>query len=103
MAGLVTHWERRDGADREALGKAAFDLCRATRQRDGIRSSRYFWTGPDQIAMLTEADTMADFEQPAKPDQAMAIFALADLARETSVERWIDPRAGMEAYNVAGR
>jgi hypothetical protein len=103
MAGLVTHWERRDGADREALGQAAFALCRATRQVDGVKSSRFFWTGPDQVVILSEANTMADFDQASKPDQAEAIFALSDLARATATERWIDPRDGTEAYRVAGR
>ena len=103
MAGMVSHWERRDGSSREALGEAAFALCRASRQMDGVRSSRFFWTTPDEIAILTEAEHMADFDQPAKPDQAVAVFALADLARETSTERWIDPRDGQETYQIAGR
>lgn len=103
MAGIVTYWDRRDRADRAALGEAALSFCRATRQQDGVQACRFFWTGPDQVVVLTEAEAMADLDQPPKPDQAQALFGLADLARQTATERWLDPRAGQEAYRVAGR
>ena len=102
MAVLLSRWERRDGADREQLGIAAFALCRASRAQ-GAKACRFFWTGPDTVVILAEADTAHLFDDPAKPELAQAQFALADLARSTGTERWIDPRDGTTAYRTAGR
>ncbi|HZU73696.1 MAG TPA: hypothetical protein VE990_13080 [Acidimicrobiales bacterium] len=102
MAAALVRYERRDGADRAAMGVAAFNLCRAARHQ-GARSSRFFWTSADSIVILSEADSAHLFDDEPKPELAQALFALADLARQVSNERWIDPRDGESTYHTAGR
>ena len=100
-------WERRDSADRNALGNAALDLCRANRAIEGIRSNRFYWSGADAVVFLTDGETAAlnDLGDNAKitADQARAIFTLSDLAKATLSMRLAEPRAGEETYRRAGR
>ncbi len=103
MAVTLTKWERREGTDREELGNAAFVLCREQRARPGVTGCRFFWTNPDEVAVLAEAESAQVFDEPPKPEMTRALFHLSDLARQTVTERWIDPRDGMEAYRTAGR
>ena len=103
MAIQIGHWERRDGADREKLAMAALDLCRANRAVDGMRSVRFYWTGPDNIVLQSDAESFEVFDRPFGADSARAAFALSDLARATGSERWTDPRAGENVYRTAGR
>jgi hypothetical protein len=103
MAIIVGRWERRDGADLDAFGSAALAYCQAIRARDGVRTSRFFWTSPDQIVVQTEADSQQVFDQPPDATAAKALFALSDLARTSDTERWMDPRDGQRAYRSAGR
>jgi hypothetical protein len=49
------------------------------------------------------ADSPHFFDDEPKPEVAKALFAVADLARGISTERWIDPRDGEAAYRTAGR
>ena len=99
----LTVFERRDNADRDALGNAALALCRAVRARDGIRSSRFYWIGADNIAILTEGEAAALDAEDTRPELDRALFALTDLARGTTSWRLLEPRAGVEAYRRAGR
>ncbi len=103
MAITVGHWERRDSADRDAFGTAALQFCRAMKARGGVQSCRFFWTSPDAIAILTEAESARVFDEPPTRETAQALFALDDLARATGLERWLDPRDGTETYRLAGR
>lgn len=103
MAIMVGRWERRDNADREALGSAALAYCRAVKAREGVRSSRFFWLSSDRIVVQTEADSPLAFDQPPDGDSVKALFALSDLARSGDTERWMDPRDGQAAYRAAGR
>lgn len=103
MAIMVVHCERRDGADRAEMAEAAYSWCCALRGGEGIRNSRFFWVTPDRIAVLTEADALADLDRLPKPDTAAAMFHLADVARVTYQERWYDPEIGEETYRMAGR
>ncbi len=103
MAFLLQHCDRRDTADRAQFGEAAYGLCRALRGSDGIRNARFYWVNADRIVILTEAESMADFDRPPKPDAASALFRLADLARFTDEERWFDPGVGEDTYRMAGR
>lgn len=103
MAVNLTKFERRDGASREAVGTAALELCRRQRQVAGVTASRFFWTSADDIAVLTEAESAHAFDDAPKPELAAALFDLADLARQTDNERWIDPRDGISAHQTAGR
>ena len=103
MAFQLQHWDRRDMADRIGFGEAAYGLCQATRGSDGIQDSRFYWVSADRIAILTEAESMADFNRPPRPEAATAMFHLADLARLTDEERWFDPAVGEDTYRMAGR
>jgi hypothetical protein len=103
MAITVGRWERRDDADREALGNAAVAYCRAIKKQAGVRSSRFFWLTPDRIVIQSEADSQEVFDQPASGDAAKAVFALSDLARGYETERWMDPRDAEAVYRSAGR
>src|SRR5262249_17329958 len=103
MAIMLTKWERRESTDREALGNAAFVLCREQRARPGVTGCRFFWTNPDEVAVLAEAGAAPGFDEPPNHEMNTALFGLADIARQTVTERWIDPRDGMAAYRAAGR
>ena len=103
MAILIDRWERRDNADRNALGTAALDLCRAVRAAEGTRSARFYWNGPDAIALLWDAESAEVFDRPPTQPAARAVFALADLARNTGSERWSEPGRAQETYRLAGR
>lgn len=102
MGMSVAYFERRDGADRAALGQAAFDLCRSQRIMDGVEESRFYWAGPDQVVIQTRTSKHVDWTRP-DPKVATSQFALADLARQVRMEEWMDPRLGEENYRRAGR
>jgi hypothetical protein len=97
----VTHFERRDAADREDLGKTAFALTQALKADDGVHSARFYWANADTIAVMVDTDT--DGDTPPNADAARAMFALCDLARQTRNERWLDPGTGERTYRSAGR
>ena len=99
----VTHWERRDNADRSMLGAAAFDVCKAVKAADDISDSRFYWSGPDTVVLQMTCDTSQWTTQPPNADAGRAMFALADLAIRTRAEQWIDPVTGMKQYEQAGR
>ena len=103
MAFLLQHCDRRDTADRIEFGEAAYGLCRALRGGDGIRNARFYWVNADRIVILSEAESMADFDLPPKTEAASALFRLADLARFTDEERWFDPDVGADTHRMAGR
>lgn len=99
----VTHWERRDNADRAMLGAAALDMCKAVKTADDIQDSRFYWAGPDTVVLQMTCDTSQWTTQPPNADAGRAMFALADLAVRTHAEQWIDPLTGMRQYEAAGR
>ena len=103
MAIRATHWRRRDGADREAFGSAAYDFCRASRTVQGMNNSRFYWTDTDTLVILGDAESAEVFDRPGTPEIGKAVFVLADLAQQIRDERWVDPRSGQEAYRQAGR
>jgi hypothetical protein len=73
------------------------------RARPGVSTCRFFWTNSDEVAVLADAESAQVFDEPPKPEMTRALFGLADIARQTATERWIDPRDGMAAYRAAGR
>ena len=79
---------------------AAFQMCKAQRAVPGVTSSRFFWTTADDIAIVVEAESAHAFDEALKPEMAAAVFALADLARQTASERWTDPAT---AHQLIGR
>ncbi len=103
MAMQVSWWERRDQADRDALGRAALEHCRALRTSEGLRSARFYWLGPDTLVLVEEVESLDVPSETMQPDQARTLFALADLARQTRYERWQDPGQGEAFYRLAGR
>jgi len=66
--------------------------------------SRFYWIDPNEIAILIDAEPGAwgpgSAAQPSSRG-ASAMFALADLARNTVNETWMDARAGEETYRLA--
>ena len=103
MAIIVNHWQRRDATGIEAFGNAAYEVCRAERGVEGISGSRFYWLNSDTIVIQSQADSFEVFDRPGTPDLGKAIFALSDIARAASTERWQEPRAATEAYRRAGR
>jgi len=100
----VSKFERLEGADRDSLALAALEACRAARTMPGVANSRYYWVNPNEIAILTDAEPGAWGPGSANtPDSrnAKALFALADLARQTVNETWVDARAGEENYKLS--
>jgi hypothetical protein len=95
-----SRWDRRDAADRNAMGAAALDLCRAMRAMDGVDDARFYWSGTDSLVLLTHGGA-GTLSGPPSPQAAAANFALADLAHQTAAETWFDPSQGMEMYNRA--
>jgi hypothetical protein len=103
MAMQVSWWERRDAADRDALGRAALAHCRALRTREGMQGARFYWLGPDAVVLVEEVESLDIPSEGMAPDQAQTFFALADLARQTRDERWQDPGSGEAFYRLARR
>ena len=103
MALGITLWRRKDGADRNELALAALQVCRVWRSRDDISSSRLFWRGWNDIAIVTEGDdTMFDF-RGTDPDMAKASSGLADLADVVDWYQLGEARQAQQAYEAAGR
>ena len=103
MAIIVNHWQRRDNTSIEAFGGAAYEVCRASRANEGVGSTRFYWVNADTIVIQSEADSFEAFDRPGTPEFGKAIFALSDLARAVSTERWQEPRAATEMYRRSGR
>lgn len=100
----VAKYERRDSTDRNDLAQAALEACRSARESAGVTDSRFFWINPDEIAILTDAEPGAWGQgsgNTPQPRAMKAMFALADLARNTSVETWADARSGEETYKLS--
>ena len=99
----VAKYERRDSADRNDLGLAALEACRGARETAGVISSRFYWINPDEIAIITDAEPGAWGQgsgNTPQPRAMKALFALADLAKNTSLEVWADARSGEETYKI---
>ena len=103
MAIIVNHWQRRDSTNIESFGNAAYEVCRASRANQEIRRARFYWLNADTIVIQSEADSFEALDRQGTPEFGKAIFALSDLARAVSTERWQEPRDATEAYRRAGR
>lgn len=103
MALEVSWWERRDGADRDLLGRVALEHCRVLRRSEGMRAARFYWCGPDTLVLTEDVESLDIPGEGMDPEQARTFFALADLARRTRTERWQDPGAGEAFYRLANR
>ncbi|MDX1621986.1 MAG: hypothetical protein R3320_13395 [Nitriliruptorales bacterium] len=98
----VIYWERRDAADRNEMGQAALGLCRAQKVLDGVEDSRFYWRTPDQLVIQIHTSKNVDWSKP-DPKVAASLFHLADLARQTGSENWMEPSTGLDNYRAAGR
>ncbi len=103
MAMQVSWWERRDAADRDGLGRAALDYCRAARGQPGVRSARFYWLGPDTLVLVEDVESLDIPSTSLTADQARTLFALADRAHQRHRERWQDPTVGETFYRLADR
>lgn len=99
----VSHWRRRDTADRENLGKTALETCRALRSADGFTDARFYWVSPDEIVLQATASAGEVLGREYAPDVARAFYALADNATQVSREWWMEPGPAEANYHSAGR
>ncbi len=100
----VGKFERYPSTDRDELALAALEWCRAARESDGVNDSRFYWIDPNEIVVVTDAEPGAwgpGSGAELSSRAAKAVFALADLARNTSSETWADARAGTEMFGRA--
>ncbi len=100
---VVTKWDRRDTASREDFGAAALRLCKSTKGRGAVTSSRYYWANPDQIAVVNQTDDLAAYWSAPGDGLGAALFAMADLATMAGQEQWADAGQGSATYRDAGR
>jgi len=97
----ITHWHRKDGADRNDLAFAGLQVCRVWRGRDGISSSRLFWDDWNNLAIVTEGEPGAFSPGIGPdPDMAKAMIALSDLADRTAEYRMAEAKLGHDAYKA---
>lgn len=96
-----SRWERRDEADRNELALAALEYCRAMRAEEGVGEARFYWSGVDQLSVLAHVATADVLNRLASPRFARASFGLADLARQTESEVWLDAATGEAMYHAA--
>ncbi|MBI4764328.1 MAG: hypothetical protein HY787_06965 [Deltaproteobacteria bacterium] len=98
-------WERRDSGRRETMGNIALELCRLCRKSEGITSTRFYWSGSDEIVFLFEGEAAAldTPDQKILADYAWLGFVLADQASQILNKRLIDPKTGLQIYRIAGR
>jgi hypothetical protein len=101
---FVSKWERRDGADRDALGRAALNLCRWARSQEGVRDARFYWAGTDTVAFVTTVEPGGRWGigsgNPPTPDGSKVQFALSDLARVVANEAWADAATGEQSFRM---
>lgn len=99
-----TRYERRDGVDRDAMGKAALQACRVARGQDGVQDARFYWADWDTVAVLVHAAPgkwgVGSGQGPI-PEVAKAGRQLQDLARLTSHEVWAEAGMGEQAYRAS--
>ncbi|HSR48393.1 MAG TPA: hypothetical protein VLL77_10475 [Anaerolineales bacterium] len=101
MAIGIQRWERRDDADRNQFALAALAYCKAVQSQGGVERARFYWTGIDSLAVLTELSQPEAWSRPLTGGAAKATFALADLGHQTGTELWLDARDGQAAWEAA--
>lgn len=97
-----TMWHRKDGADRNDLAFAALQVCRVLRGRDDVHSSRLFWQGWNDLAIVTEGEpTMRNGDGTPEPAMAKATRELSDLADIAESYFMGEANRGQDAYKAA--
>lgn len=100
----VGRWVRRDSADRTDFGLAALNFCRALRSHDKVVDARYWWVTASEIAVVGETeDGTTPGELNTVPNIADGIYALEDVAINTTNDVWGGAGAGNASYQAASR
>lgn len=98
----ITMWHRKDAADRNDLAFAALQVCRVLRGHDDVESSRLFWQGWNDLAIITEgAPSIIGNSGNPDPPMAKATRELADLADPVQQYQMAEAKQGQEAHQAA--
>ena len=102
----VSKFEKFPQTTRDQFAQTALELCRAAREQSGVNHSRYYWAGPNEIVIMTDAEPGAwgpgSANEPS-PRTARAMYGMADLARGTMFETWVDARAGQANFELTNK
>ena len=99
----ITVFERRDNTDRVAFGNAALASCRATRAIEGITAAKFYWYPADSIVFMAEGERDVLDKLADNDDYVRTVLEVSDMGRRVQIMRLIDPRAGLDNYQRAGR
>ena len=75
----------------DALGTAAFNLCKNAKSQEGVHSAKFYWPNPNIIAIIIEAET-GSWGMQKEPDGSTmkAFFDLSDVAKCVMDETYSD-------------
>ena len=93
----ISKWERHSNGTRDALGTAAFNLCKNAKSQEGVHSAKFYWPNPNIIAIIIEAET-GSWGMQKEPDGSTmkAFFDLSDVAKCVMDETWVDASLGQK-------
>ena len=98
----ISKWERHSNGTRDALGTAAFNLCKNAKYQEGVHSAKFYWPNPNIIAIIIEAET-GSWGMQKEPDGSTmkAFFDLSDVAKCVMDETWVDASLGQKRSDKA--
>ena len=98
----ISKWERHSNGTRDALGTAAFNLCKNAKSQEGVHSAKFYWPNPNIIAIIIEAET-GSWGMQKEPDGSTmkALFDLSDVAKCVMDETWVDASLGQKRSDKA--
>jgi hypothetical protein len=98
----ISKWERHSNGTRDALGTAAFNLCKNAKSQEGVHSAKFYWPNPNIIAIIIEAET-GSWGMQIEPDGSTmkAFFDLSDVAKCVMDETWVDASLGQKRSDKA--
>ena len=98
----ISKWERHSNGTRDALGTAAFNLCKNAKSQEGVHSAKFYWPNPNIIAIIIEAET-GSWGMQKEPDGSTmkAFFDLSDVAKCVMDEPWVDASLGQKRSDKA--
>ncbi len=98
----ISKWERHSNGTRDALGTAAFNLCKNAKSQEGVHSAKFYWPNPNIIAIIIEAET-GSWGMQKEPDGSTmkAFFDLSDVAKCVMDEIWVDASLGQKRSDKA--
>ena len=94
--------ETHSNGTRDALGTAAFNLCKNAKSQEGVHSAKFYWPNPNIIAIIIEAET-GSWGMQKEPDGSTmkAFFDLSDVAKCVMDETWVDASLGQKRSDKA--